>query len=114
MKLALGRVFVVFSCVLLLLGCGKTEEQAQMPAPPIETSDEAIRSAQLTWSSIYAQGDKQIQLFSPESIASGAPFTASLQDGVWSVSGSNALAEIVTTVRVDDGKVMVGYVQAPP
>ncbi|MGQ0620318.1 MAG: hypothetical protein ACT4QA_10415 [Panacagrimonas sp.] len=98
----------------VLLGCGETANQMR-----IKTPDAAIATARAAWKSIDEDQGTSNQMFSTQSIASLEPYTATLSGGVWTVHGtapaaSKGGASPITTVRADNGKVMVGFIAEPP
>jgi hypothetical protein len=84
-----------------------------MPTPPIDTAEEAIHAARLAWKTFYVQSGNQAEFLSPETIAKSEPYTATLRDGVWTISGTPGAPGPITKVRVEDGKVMFAHVQDP-
>ena len=53
----------------------------------VATPAAAIAAAKEAWKSIYSKAP-QHSAFSPESIAQGEPYVATLEDGVWHVVGT--------------------------
>jgi NTF2 fold immunity protein len=53
----------------------------------VATSAAAIVAAKEAWQSIYSKAP-QHSVFSPESVAKGEPYVATLENGVWHVFGT--------------------------
>jgi hypothetical protein len=88
----------------------KTQAQA------IDTPDSAIEAARAAWESIDSK-NAGAGRFSKESIARFEPYKATLSDGVWTVRGTTPDGREggpTTTVRADNGQVMVGFIAEPP
>jgi hypothetical protein len=77
--------------VVCLLGLHVSAEACTAPAAgrslAIATPAAAIVAAKAAWKSIYDKAPWH-SVFSPESIAQGEPYVATLKDGAWHVFGT--------------------------
>jgi hypothetical protein len=75
----------------------------------ISSVDAAIAAAKKAWSAVYEKARWQ-KVFSPENVAAAEPYSASLKNGIWVVSGKQRPGATSPTAQVcaSDGATSVG------
>lgn len=80
---------------------------------PVLTAESAITTAKQAWQSIHDKTSSP--LYDPKETTRFEPYTATLEDGVWTVKGTIPPryhgTTLVTTVRKDTGAVSVTSVE---
>ena len=100
----------VITAVLALAAC------SDYTGGPVKSRNDAIAAARIGWASVQVKASRR-EIYSKETRAKFEPYTAELQDGVWTVKGTIPSdykgTVLVTQVRASDGSVSITCHEVP-
>lgn len=101
-----------FICLIVALLAAAASPFVFTKFPTVTTAPAAVAAAKAAWQSAYIEAPWHKE-FNPDNIARYEPYTATLSNGVWSVSGTTSLGSGNDTpkarIRRWDGAAAVSY-----